>query len=125
MEDLFIKKTFNSPEVEFIADTGELSMEGRSIPEDPGEFFERLIKWINEYFLNPAEKTVLSIKLEYINSGSSKYMLELLRILKINNDAGKDLKVKWYFEEGDESIQELGQHYEQTIRIPFEHIEFY
>ena len=125
MEDLFLKKTFNSPEVEFIANTGELSMEGRSIPEDPGEFFERLIDWINEYFLSPAETTVFSIKLEYINSGSSKYMLELLRIMKINHDSGKDVKIKWFFEEGDESIEELGAHYENTIQIPFEHIEYY
>ena len=43
----------------------------------------------------------------------------------INHDAGKDVQIKWYFEEGDESIQELGQHYEQTIQIPFEHIEYY
>jgi hypothetical protein len=125
MEDLYLKKTSNSPEVEFVADSGELSMEGRSIPEDPGEFFERLIDWINEYFLHPAQKTEVSIKLEYINSGSSKYMLELLRIMKINHDAGKNVKVKWYFEEGDESIQELGIHYENTIQIPFEHIEYY
>lgn len=125
MEDLYLKKTSNSPEVEFLADSGELSMEGRSIPEDPGEFFERLIDWINEYFLHPANKTEVSIKLEYINSGSSKYMLELLRIMKINHDAGKNVKVMWYFEEGDESIQELGIHYENTIQIPFEHIEYY
>ena len=125
MEDLYLKKTFNSPEVEFIAGTGELSLEGRSIPEDPGEFFERLIDWINAYFLKPAEKTEVSIKLEYINSGSSKYMLEVLRILKINYDSGKEVHIKWYFEEGDESIEELGLHYEQTIQIPFEHIEYY
>lgn len=125
MEDLYLKKTSNSPEVEFLADSGQLSMEGRSIPEDPGEFFERLIDWINEYFLRPADKTEVSIKLEYINSGSSKYMLELFRIMKINHDAGKNVKVLWYFEEGDESIQELGIHYENTIQIPFEHIEYY
>lgn len=125
MEDLFLKKTFNSPEIEFIAASGELSMEGRSIPEDPGEFFDRLIDWINEYFLSPAEKTVMTIKLEYINSGSSKYMLEMLRIMKINHDSGKDVKILWYYEEGDESIEELGVHYEQTIQIPFEHIEYY
>lgn len=125
MEDLYLKKTFNSPEVEFKSDAGELSLEGRSIPEDPGEFFELLIDWINEYFLKPAEKTVMNIRLEYINSGSSKYMLEVLRIMKINHDAGKNVHIRWYFEEGDESIQELGVHYEQTIQIPFEHIEYY
>ena len=37
----------------------------------------------------------------------------------------EDKHGKWYFEEGDESIEELGQHYEQTIQIPFEHIEYY
>jgi len=124
MDDLYLKKTFNSPEVDFAAGQGELNLEGRSIPEDPGEFFDRLINWMNDYFLNPAEKTVMNIRLEYINSGSSKYMLELLRILKINHENGKDVLVKWYFEEGDESIEELGQHYEQTMQIPFEIIEY-
>lgn len=125
MEDIFLKKTFNSPEVEFVASTGELNIEGRSIPEDPGEFFERLIDWLNDYFLDPVDETVMNIKLEYINSGSSKYMLELLRILKENHAKGRKVLVKWFFEEGDESIQELGQHYEQTMQIPFEIIEYY
>lgn len=125
MEDIFLKKTFNSPEVEFISSSGELNMEGRSIPEDPGEFFDRLIHWLNDYFLDPAAETIMNIKLEYINSGSSKYMLELLRILKENHAKGRKVLVKWFFEEGDESIQELGQHYEQTMQIPFEIIEYY
>ncbi len=125
MDDLYLKKSFNSPEVEFITESGELNIEGRSIPEDPGEFFDRLINWLNEYFLNPIDATVMNIKLEYINSGSSKYMLELLRIMKVNHEKGRDVLIKWYFEEGDESIEELGQHYEQTIQIPFELIEYY
>ena len=125
MENLNIQPTFNTPLVNFSAESGRLVMKGRSIPEDPGEFFERLIDWINDYFMNPASITELNIKLEYINSGSSKYMLELLRIMKINHVNGKNVHVKWYFEEGDESIQELGQHYEQTIQLPFEHIEYY
>ena len=125
MDDIFLNKTFNSPEVEFISATGELNIEGRSIPEDPGEFFEKLIDWMNDYFLNPVDETVMNIKLEYINSGSSKYMLELLRIMKVNYNKGKKVLVKWYFEEGDESIEELGQHYEQTMQIPFEIIEYY
>ena len=125
MEDIYFKKTFNSPEVEFIASRGEMNIEGRSIPEDPGEFYEKLLDWLNDYFLDPLEETVMNVKLEYINSGSSKYMLELLRILRDNFNKGRKVLVKWYFEEGDESIQELGQHYEQTMQIPFEIIEYY
>lgn len=125
MEDLHLKGTSNSPEVDFISSKGELHVEGRSIPEDPGEFYDRLINWMLEYFKSPCEETVMHVKLEYINSGSSKYMLELLRILKVNHGNGKKVLVKWFFEEGDESIEELGQHYEQTMQIPFEIIEYY
>jgi len=125
MDDIYLKKTFNSPEIEFVASKGELNIEGRSIPEDPGEFYDHLINWLNEYFLSPLDETVMNIKLEYINSGSSKYLLELLRILMVNYGNGKKVLVKWYYEEGDESIEELGQHYEQTMQIPFEIIEYY
>ena len=79
MEDLFLKKTFNSPEIEFLAESGELSLEGRSIPEDPGEFFERLIDWINEYFLNPVE-----------NGGEHQARIHQLRILQIHAGTAED-----------------------------------
>ena len=124
MDDLLLKKTSNSPEVQFISSSGVLNIEGRSIPEDPGEFYQHLLGWLNEYFIKPRPKTILNVKLEYINSGSSKYLLELLRIFREHHNNGKDLLIKWYFEEGDESIEELGQHYQQTMQIPFEIIEF-
>ena len=119
MKDFLISKTFNTPEVELLPSEGILRIEGRSIPEDPNEFYSAVIEKLEEYFENPKELTQLNIKLEYINSGSSKYMLELLRTLKRNFDKGNNCIVNWYFEEDDESIQELGQHYKNTIQIPF------
>jgi len=125
MEDYYIKKTFNTPEIRFSSVEGLLRIEGRSIPEDPGEIYEMIIELLNEYFKNPQEVTRIDIKLEYINSGSSKYMLELMRILKKNYDDGKDCIVNWYYEEDDESIYELGQHYQNTVQIPFKLIDYY
>ncbi|MCF8381157.1 MAG: DUF1987 domain-containing protein [Bacteroidales bacterium] len=125
MEEYLLKKTFNTPEVHFIPSEGYLKIEGRSIPEDPNEFYDSIIKLLKEYYKNPEEITRCDIKLEYINSGSSKFMLELLRILKINYDQGKDCIVNWYYEEDDESIQELGMHYKSTIKLPMKLIEYY
>ena len=125
MEDFHVSKTFNTPEVFFSTSEGILRIEGRSIPEDPGNFYDEIITMIHHYFEKPRENTRVEIKLEYINSGSSKYMLELMRILKHNYDKGKDCMVNWYYEEDDESIQELGQHYQATVKIPLKLIEYY
>ena len=125
MEEYLLKKTFNTPEVLFKPAEGYLKIEGRSIPEDPGEFYDNIINLLKEYYLNPLEITRVDIRLEYINSGSSKFMLELLRIVKINYDKGKDCIVNWYYEEDDESIQELGLHYQATIKLPLKLIDYY
>ena len=125
MDDFFVKKTFNTPEVLFSPAEGILKIEGRSIPEDPGEFYDDIIARLIKYFEEPQGITRIEIKLEYINSGSSKYMLELMRLLKRNYDKGNDCIINWYYEEDDESIQELGQHYQATVQIPIKLIEYY
>lgn len=125
MDEYYVRKTFNTPEVFFSPNEGVLKIEGRSIPEDPGEFFDNIIEQVNQYYENPKELTRIDIKLEYINSGSSKYMLELMRIFKKNYENGKDCIVNWYYEEDDESIQELGQHYQATVQVPFKFIDYY
>jgi hypothetical protein len=125
MEDYSVERTFNTPEVALVPAEGILRIEGRSIPEDPGDFYEAVIQKLTEYYENPQKLTSIEIKLEYINSGSSKYMLELLRTAKKFCDSGCDTLVNWYYEEDDESILELGQHYKNTIKIPFKLVDFY
>ncbi len=125
MDDFFVKRTFNTPEVELRPTEGVLKIEGRSIPEDPGEYYDIILQKLVDYYSSPQKVTRIDIKLEYINSGSSKYMLELLRIVKQNYEKGFDCVVNWYYEEDDESILELGQHYQNTIKIPFKMIDYY
>ena len=125
MDDFFIKRTVNTPEVELRPSEGFFKIEGRSIPEDAGEYYKIILRKLEEYFQNPQKVTRIDIKLEYINSGSSKYMLEIFRIVKRNYDNGIDCTVNWFYEEDDESILELGQHYQHTIKIPFKMVDFY
>lgn len=125
MTAFHIKKTFNTPEVYFSRDEGLLKIDGRSIPEDPGDFYDPLIEQLESYFENAKPLTTFEIKLEYINSGSSKYLLEILRIFKRYYEKGANCQVNWHYEEDDESIFELGQHYQTTIPIPFKLIDYY
>lgn len=123
MKELNIKKTPNTPAVSFDPDTGVMKIEGRSIPENPGDFFDPLIDWLEEYFKNPVETTSFELSLEYVNSGSSKYLLGIFRILKKKHDEGKLCSINWYYEEDDEDMLEAGEDYESIIKVPFKMIQ--
>ena len=124
MEELLIEKTGNTPKVHFNHDAGKLVIEGRSIPENPGDFFEKLIDWLENYYQNPKETTQMFLNLEYVNSGSSKYLLGIFRMIKKRFDEGNNCIINWYYEEDDEAILSLGEHFTTTIKIPFNLIEF-
>lgn len=120
MENLDIRATNSTPLISFNADTGKLLMKGRSIPEDPSEFYERVFHWLERYFSETDQDTEMEFRLEYANSGSSKYILELLRDFQQYTSAGKNIRVIWCYELDDESIEELGEHYKNTVNLPFE-----
>jgi hypothetical protein len=124
MQQLHIEKGPNTPRIDFDGNLSILKIEGRSIPENPSEFYQPLFDWVHEYYKQPRSLTQLIIKLEYINSGSSKSMLEFLRIIKDNHFAGNKCIVKWYYEFDDEAVQELGEHYSHTLKIPFEFVSY-
>lgn len=122
MENLVIEGTKKTPEIQFLTD-GRLKIGGRSIPEDPSKFYNTLLLWIYDYCNNLSPTTVVDIDLEYFNSGSSKYILQLLRELKVAADKGNEIKINWYYEEGDDDILERGEYYASILEIDINFIE--
>ncbi len=119
MRDLIIKETEKTPSVS-LSTKGILKIEGRSIPEDAASFFEPLLNWTNEF---SSENMRFDIKLEYFNTSSSKFILEMLRIIEKNPNR-KDVVVNWFYEEGDLDVLESGQYFESIIGLPFKYIEY-
>jgi hypothetical protein len=120
MKNLEIAPKFNTPSIDFNAGSGYLLMKGRSIPEDPESFYGPILTWLDEYFKETEQESILEFRLEYVNSGSSKYILELLRRLRKLVRHGKKVKIIWCFETDDESIEDLGEHYRHTVDLPIE-----
>jgi hypothetical protein len=118
MDSLFIKATADTPKVTFES-TGELTMEGRSLPENPNVFYDPLMKWATEC-THP--NIIFNLRLEYFNTASSKLIFNLLRRF-IENSSVKDILVKWHYEIGDLDSLEMGQQYQSILKIPFEYIE--
>ncbi len=119
MKDLIIKETEKTPSVSLSAN-GILKIEGRSIPEDAAKFFKPLLDWTGDFTANEIR---VDIKLEYFNTSSSKFILEMLRLLE-NNPNNNNILVNWFYEEGDLDVLESGQYFESIIGIPFKYIEY-
>jgi len=118
MDSLFIKPTADTPKVTFES-SGELTMEGRSLPENPNVFYDPLLNWANACTL---PNIVFNLRLEYFNTASSKLIFSLLKGF-IDNSFVKEIRVKWHYEIGDLDSLEMGQQYQSLLKIPFEYIE--
>jgi hypothetical protein len=123
MNDLFIPLNTEdkTPTVDFKV-TGDLLLEGRSVSENPVEFFEPVIQWINNFKKTHPKNITLSFKLEYFNTSTSKIILHIFRSLESFMNNGTDVKIKWYYDTIDEDIREAGKDYQSILKVPFEFI---
>jgi hypothetical protein len=109
-----IKKTLSTPEISFNKDKAYLKIHGRSYSETP-EIFYGLVKDLITPTLVPL---TITIELEYVNTASSKCLLNLLRELKDHQDINK---VIWISEEDDEDMADLGENMECLTNLHFEY----
>lgn len=120
MEKIVIQEELkNCPGIIYYPDANKLELVGRSIPENPELIFRRLDDWITIHFDKNKDLNV-TIQLEYINSGSSKYLYEILKRLTGFGRSGNTVKLQWLYEEDDEAMLELGEHYRDTAGIPLQ-----
>ncbi|HUS87656.1 MAG TPA: DUF1987 domain-containing protein [Bacteroidales bacterium] len=117
--EIIQQKTKKTPAISYDPGAGTMTIEGRSIPENPESLYKLLRDWLVKFF-SYSDNLRLKIILEYINSGSSKHLLEILKLIKEYKEGGKTVRIIWYYEEDDEAIMELGEHYRDTSGIPIE-----
>ena len=122
MEPIYIEGTIRTPFVS-LDPSGKFKISGRSIHENPSKFFDPIVEWVEAYVQDSPETTVFDIELEYFNSGSSRYILDLLRLL-LENRKSNNLVINWYFEDGDDDLLERGQYYESILNMKFNFIEY-
>ncbi len=108
---IFIEATSTSPAIDFRSD-GNLFIKGRSIRLNELEFYKTLIEWVQEL---DTEKVVLDINLEYVDTGCSMLIYQLLKTLD-NNTHIKSLIVNWHYEEVDFDALEDGMILQESMR---------
>jgi len=119
MNNLSIQKTDSTPEIDFNVN-GNMKITGRSLPEDVHKFYDPIIEWVRNL---STEKVKLELKLEYLNTSSTKKILNLLIALDENLEIN-NVEVNWYYEFDDLEMEDLGEIYEEDLnRAKFNYIE--
>jgi len=108
------------PEVNFDADTGVCEISGESYMEETYKFYLPLVNWIKEYIKNTNNKIELVIKLIYLNTSSTKCILDMLEVLKEYQDKEGDVKVIWYYDIEDPDMVNEVEDFEVESGIKIE-----
>ena len=96
---------------------------GRSIPENPGEFYRPIYDWINRYVRINGYKTRIELGFEYINTSSTKWIYNIIKQIAGIPDLEKNVKIIWYYDDGDDDMCELGFILRSLVECPFFVIE--
>lgn len=106
-----------------ILEPGMIFIMGRSIPENPNDFYRPVYEWVSKYTKDNQGITRIELGFEYINTSSIKWIFNILRQLSEMKDLVKNASVNWYFEHGDEDMSELGFILRSLVECPFVVVE--
>lgn len=111
------------PEVTLDKEKNEFSIKGRSLPEDSFGFYKPIITWLEDYIKDPNSITTFHVFLEYFNSSSVKQVFFLLSKLENLIRNGKEAKIIWHYQSGDELMKTKGTEFKKMLQVPFEMTE--
>lgn len=123
MEKLFIEGKKNTPKVILDSSQDIFEISGESRPENAAAFYDQILNWLdsykNELINTTSNKGIeLSMKLEYFNSSSAKFIMIIAQ--KLNEFIGKGIpaSINWYFDEDDDGMKETGEDLASLSKIP-------
>ena len=123
MESLYIEATEDTPKINLNGDTGIFLIAERSLPENAFEFYQPIIRWLNDYTENTQEETVVNFKLDYFTTSSAKQIIKIFLCLEEINNSSK-VEVNWYYKKEDVDMYSIGLKYSKLVNIKLKLIEF-
>jgi len=126
MENLYIESTEYSPKILLDFNKNQFEITGVSRPEDVIAFYELVIYKLERYITKEAQQNDLSnlrfqlkFDLIYMNSASSKYILQILDWFKKLYNKDAKINIDWYYDDVDDQIFEDGEDLSDVIKMPF------
>jgi len=120
---LRIKPTPQTPFVYLNRREGIIIFAGVAVPDNGIGFYRPILDFINDQSWG-ASKIVVYFRVVYINSSTSKCLLDLLRTLnQLFIDGKKEMNILWFQEADDPDDYTDGEDWQYAVKIPFDIIE--
>ncbi len=126
MENIIIKSSKETPyfpEVSFDAKSGICEISGESYMEETYKFYLPLLEWIKNYTSENREPLNLVFKLIYLNTSTSKCILDMLEVARDYKEKGKNVEIDWYFDPEDPDMVDEVEDFEAEAGIDINLIE--
>jgi hypothetical protein len=95
-----------------------LFISGESYPENSFEFYEPVMNWLQES-LADLPSLLLDINVSYMNSSSTKCMLDLLDLMEEASQGGKSVSARWRYDPENSRALELAEEFLEEVTFPF------
>jgi len=129
MRKLIIEPTVSSPKVILDPDKNRFEISGESRPADVATFYEEIINWMDDYSRHlvrshePRDPVTFNLDFEYFNSSSAKYILDFCKQIGSVKSQGKEVQVRWHYDDDDMDMLEVGREMSRMARIPFDYVQ--
>jgi len=126
MEQLLLEASTKTPKVLLDPMNNVFEISGESRPEDVKAFYEPVFKWFEKYLADlksdgKKDEIILKLFLEYFNSSSAKYILNLSKMMFDFISAGIPVTIEWCYIEDDEDMKQTGEEMERMSKVPFKY----
>lgn len=127
MDSLIIESTEDSPSINFDIVSKRLVISGESRPENAGKFYAPVIDWIEK--LEQRAKgdnspLVFAFKLDYFNSTSAKYIMDIIITIKELVVKGCKVNIEWNYDKRDDDMLEAGKEFSDAVEMEFDFITY-
>lgn len=121
MRTLDIPAGKSTPDISYNPEQNKLSIIGSSLPENVYIFYKPVIDWLEEFSASPVLEPAMRIilKIQYYNSGTIRFLAEILNGLGKLRDKGLHFSVDWHYETDDDIIREAGEELAEIAGISF------
>lgn len=119
MNILEITQTPSTPEVRADSGQGRVFMAGDSYPENPFEFFQPIIDWIDTFLDKDDRPLNFDLELVYLNTSSIRAMMDIFDRLEESHQAGRPVSVRWSYDPENERVGELAEEFKEDCTFPF------
>ncbi len=119
MESLRIPATKSTPEIAFDPASGVLAMRGESYPENSFAFFRPIISWIADYLDSTESLVIFNANLSYLNTGSTKSLIDILDLLENAHKAGKKVEINWFYDVENDRALSNAEEFKDEVTLPF------